>query len=426
MSHSYNATMSPDGVMTVFSVPIFVECEKRRSDDEVFQFDETWISKAVAKAKQREEDGYLPPLHIRHHDHVVGANDNVRASGYFKITGVQSIRFKGKTKTAIIADLMITDPQTQEDVIAKRLPYRSVEIFDVNDPGIDSLALLDHEAPFLELPMLMVRGVGSVASATFSKADALVIDKEGYSGNNSVLIFDNNGVSMACGPKKTKMQDETKKEDENMEAAAPAMDIGAICAAIEDGTISVSDMEAIVASIGNRKAATMESAPEEEKKETMGEGYKEAKAPAPMEDKMSRLASENDILRARLEMLEASQSTQKDVAVAMSRLSGRALGSDIETRLTNYRKEFGQAAFKRHVEEIARAVSAPSKADKTEMFSNAVGGGFSKAVMAYTNKGADAVEKAAKFSREWSSLREHGHCRMSEERYIEVNMNRIN
>ncbi|GAG36311.1 unnamed protein product, partial [marine sediment metagenome] len=139
----YDATDTDDALI-IHRVPIFVECER-----DGVNFDGAWIGAAVSKAMKRQRGGYMPPLHVRHH---ADGNDP-QAAGFFKIVGTASIDFQGTRRSAVLADLIITDPDTRREVMQKRLPYRSVEIFNIEQPGFDSLALLDHEAPFLELPM---------------------------------------------------------------------------------------------------------------------------------------------------------------------------------------------------------------------------------------------------------------------------------
>jgi len=136
---------------TIFHrVPIFAECAR---GDAVFNAE--WIAQAVASAKQQERDGYFPPLHTRHHEPATDVTDAVRAAGYFRILDAGPLTMQGRRVTAIYADLIVTDPFLAGEIERARYPYRSVEIFNTEGPpNIDSLALLDHEAPYLRLPML--------------------------------------------------------------------------------------------------------------------------------------------------------------------------------------------------------------------------------------------------------------------------------
>ena len=159
----YDATRQGDGSLIIHRVPIFCACERSN-----IEFDDTWISSAVMKSKQHEREGYLAPLHISHHEPVETANEPVKACGYFRVLGTEPITFRGSRRTAVMADLVITCPETQQEVMAKRLPYRSVEIFDTTMPAFDGLALLAHEAPFLELPMLMVANLKDQLNGTIA------------------------------------------------------------------------------------------------------------------------------------------------------------------------------------------------------------------------------------------------------------------
>lgn len=288
----YSASRGPDGILTVHAVPIFVACE--RGD---MVFDAEWIDAAVLKAKAAEADGYLPPLHVRHHDKK-GDSPDVRAAGFFRILGTQTISFKGERRLAVMADLVITDPLVQAEVLGKRLPYRSVEIFNVEKPALDSLALLDHEAPFLELPMLMVRSLtdqagrtevtpGSlVASATFRHDWAL----QGSSGDGSLAASFKRGNHAHLLFREAPMDDEDKKPkpdaaerpadtdavkgeseqnanadpfgkkpgeegeegedgEAELETTGSVPGVETIIAAIQSGSISVADLAAVMAAI---------------------------------------------------------------------------------------------------------------------------------------------------------------------------------
>jgi len=362
----YRAT-STDGVLVIHDVPIFVECSRGEHD-----FSRDWINAAVAKAMQAEHDGYLPPLHVRHHGKT-GMDDPVKAAGFFRIKGTQEISFKGSVRMAVVADLHITDPSVKEDVLAKRLPYRSVEIFDVDKPALDSLALLDHEAPYLELPMLMVSDVSDqdsvshmqrgVAHATFynpwlqrhadtfnpvvacfrrgSSAIVLFEDKPIMSKNKQVQFGEKaDEESMGgYGPKGRKMSDSSSKKEETKDSEQMqegAMDCASICEAIKSGTISVADMAAIQQAIAEMTSAQakpeegMADEPMEDDEAKMQEDEKDKKDAPPMStasmsgvpasavQAMARIAGENAALKARLDARDAADRRRDDVTVAVA------------------------------------------------------------------------------------------------------------
>jgi len=421
----YSATMGADGVLTVHRVPIFVECE--RGD---VKFDAEWISAAVAKAKQAEAEGYLPPLHIRHHEAATEATNAVRASGFFRILGVEAIRFKGETRLAVVADLIVTDPATQQEILSKRLPYRSVEIFNVEKPAIDSLALLDHEAPFLELPMLMVAEVNrlgqeaAVPHATLQVSAGSTVAASFRRGARAALLFRTEDYAMADTEK-----NDGKGKDEKM-AEGAKLDVSAIVKAIKDGSISVAEMDQILAAIEEAEGKS-------EHKEPDGD---EGTAPTPtvpgasmkkdneeLSVQFAALKGELDGTKAEITALKAEKAKSEFVAAAMKRLDGCVLGAEFEPELAAFYSKHGAEAAAAYVESFSkRAVRAQGDDARGAMFAAQTGKGaqLSAAVLKFEKDGPSAVEKAAAFSAEWRALNGRG-TRLSEEAYIAANMARV-
>lgn len=425
---TYRATRNNAGHLVIHAVPIFVECSRGETT-----FGADWIAAAVAKAKQAEVEGYMPPLHVRHHeDTPVG--DPARPAGFFRITHAGPMTFKGKPRLAVFADLIVTDPFVGEEVLQMRLPYRSVEIFDVADPSIGSLALLDHEAPYLQLPMLMVGEVDGtetpVASATFrnpwlarSTGEAAPVVASFRDGRRArFFIEDDENMT------KTKFEAypkaDEKKDGEDM-ADGPAMDVGAICAAIKSGEISVADMDALLAAIAEQKGAG--EAPAEAPEVAAPVPGEAMKADTKLTEQFAALAGENKALKARLDERDAAETRRTDVAAALKRLEGRPLGADLEGDLVAFHKEHGPKAFAAYVGKIATTFGTlegtPAEGGRGANFA-AHPTNSSEAVLAFVEKGAEATEKAAKFSAEWRQLHDAGHTRMSEQRYVEIGMAR--
>lgn len=454
----YRATRDENGALIVHGVPIFVECEKsvgRGDKAKVHQFDAEWIGEAVLKAQQQEAEGYLAPLHIRHH-----GDDGVRAAGFFRVTGTSRIRFRGEDRLAVVADLVVTDEQAQREILQCRLPWRSVEILNVDKPSLDSLALLDHEVPFLRLPMLAVREVeGAVAGATVQRNPTPTVAAIFRRGRSAALLF------QMDDDKKPDEKDEKKAapfakeggneapEDGEQAAENVEPDVAAIVKAIADGSISVAGLQQIVEAIQARGGSG--DAGQETKPEGQAPPKQKAQAPAPqqmtqtttdkttMTDKitqdgadavklkadldattvkMAALQGQVEGLNAKLAAREASDKRRDDVAKALKDLAGRPLGSDLEARLVRFHESYGGEAFTAYVGEMAKAVGvtpggvAPLPPQTKKL---------PAVVMKYQDKGADAVEKAAEFAAEWRNLHETGHTRMTEERYVELSMNRL-
>jgi hypothetical protein len=452
----YNATQEPDGTLVVHDVPIFLECERNG-----IEFDREWIDKAVERAKQSERDGYFPPLHVRHHE----LSNDVRPAGFFRITGVERVPFKGETKLAILADLVITDPTVRGEVLSKRLPYRSVEIYDVDKPGIDSLALLDHEAPYLELPMLAISNIlgvdtgfaDSVASATFSNPWALGrVDSD----ERMVALFQRGRSAHYLtqdprrGEKMADKDDDEKddeKDSESMSVDAPpfaesdsddeagespaapkepeteSLNVEAVVKAIVSGSISVAAMDEILEAVVKQKSRSGAPTPQPA-----------APAPVPGAEAMSKdtrkaaldvakLQGRIDALEAKLRERDNNDKRRDDVAVALQRLEGRPLGANLKEKLAKFHADHGALAFKEYVDSLVTTFgAAPIDYTRAAYFAGqSVSAKLSKAVRRYQNHGADALEKAIKFSREWETLHETGGTRMDEERYVDLNMNKL-
>jgi hypothetical protein len=445
----YKAHRNEMGHLVVQNVPIFVTCKRGDSS-----FDKQWLEQAVMAARQAELEGYLPPLHIRHHDD----GPQPEPAGFFRIRGSGPITFKGKQRTAIYADLTITRPMVEEDILKARLPYRSVEIFDVDVPTINSLALLDHEPPYLELPMLMVASVDGeangpnfqpVASATFSnpyRSDAVESSepmvacfRRGHSAQlffqdtESMSITNTSPKAKASKPakgakfaddgedKKSDATAEDKKDGENMEGE-PALDVAAVCKAISDGSISVADMEAIKAAIMAQVSATE---PEEEEAPepvatvpTPGDAMKNKSTNG---QSFAAMQGKIDALEAKLQERESSEQRKDDIATAMKRLEGRPMGADIESKLTAFHKGHGASAFKDYVDSLCANFAARAGDDPAAANFKGATDGASKVALAYVDQGTDAVTQAIKFSREWDLVKNSG-TRMSEDRYVAINM----
>lgn len=144
-----------------------------------------------------------------------------------------------------------------------------------------------------------------------------------------------------------------------------------------------------------------------------------------MSVQMAAIAGENAALKLRLDARDDAETLKEDVAAALKRLDGRAIGSDPETEFVAFHKEHGAAAFKSYVDAMAKNLGIlPGDDGKGNAFQGQLGK-VSDVAMKYQTEGSDAVDKAAHFSTEWKTLHEAGMTRMSEERYVGVNMAKL-
>lgn len=153
--NGFEVREEPDGSHTLLDVPIFFECER---DGE--NYDAAYLATVFDKFRSWERDGHLPPMTVGHRRRD---RQEPTGAGFFRATRLGS--FRGRK--AIFADLTYTNPAVWDDVVRKRLPYRSAEatLPKDGDPEIESLALLAN-APFLQMPMTFPATAGDVTRVT--------------------------------------------------------------------------------------------------------------------------------------------------------------------------------------------------------------------------------------------------------------------
>lgn len=208
----YRAEQQKDGTWTIFDVPVFAEAVDTRGPKPL-KFDAGWLSRALMIAQQREREGYLPPLHVRHHD----GQADVAAAGHFRLTRVAPMAYEGQQRMALYADLVGVPDEVYQQVRAGRLPYRSVEIHK-GLREIDSLALLDHEVPFFRFELLRIADEGAVKPAAAATPAAIQTAK---AARLPALVFAQ-GVTIMADEKKPEDAKKFEQADGEPGAAAPA------------------------------------------------------------------------------------------------------------------------------------------------------------------------------------------------------------
>lgn len=143
----YRAERSGDGVV-VHDVPIFGELPAwERSNPE--PVGREFHLAALKRAREREKDQYLPPLHICHH-----GDGEVTFAGRFRLTDVGRLTYEGRERSCLFATLYTT-AEVAREIQSGRLQYCSVELgMNWDDPEIEALALLDHEPPHFKFPLI--------------------------------------------------------------------------------------------------------------------------------------------------------------------------------------------------------------------------------------------------------------------------------
>ena len=436
----YRATREGE-TLTIHRVPIFVDCEREYQDRTVV-FDAKWVAGAVATAMQQQRDNYLPPLHIWHHDD--DGKRTAKRAGTFRITDAAPISLKGTRRIAIMADLIITDKSAQKDILKSELPYRSVEIYDVEEAKINSLALLDTEPPFLELPMLAISKVeGDTAAPRSSVIDTVIPGaKSGLvrvaslcRGPTAHLLFKEEPEMDAKTPEQVaadavedrkqaelfKDDDKKKDGDKKEEMQSAPLDVSSVVKAIESGEISVADMDAILAAI-QAQGGPAETPEDKEPAPAAVPGQSVMKKE--MTPDVVQMRAELDGLKLKDAQRDSDQKRKDDVGTAMERLRDRPLGDHDALRktLSDFHKEAkgNEALFTAYVDALDKN-NPPLPGDDPFL---GTGGNLPEVAMKYQKDGPAVVEKVAKISRSWQDAKRHGVTSLSEERYIEVQMMR--
>lgn len=146
----YRAVKLDSGDYNVYDVPVFgeVPAGEKYAPESIGR---RWMSRAIREARRLERDqNYLPPLHVEHH--MTG--NPVEHAGYFRLRRITVMPVDGQDMAVLTADLLHIPAETFERIKAGRLPYRSVEVIDWDNPHINSLALLSTDEPFFRFPLL--------------------------------------------------------------------------------------------------------------------------------------------------------------------------------------------------------------------------------------------------------------------------------
>jgi hypothetical protein len=149
----YAADQEADGTWNVRGVPLLA-VHKRFGQD----FDRPWLEAALERAQVLYARQYVGPLHVHHHSLFSG---NVYQAGSFMPTAIKDLVFGDLEQAVpvIVGDLLKIPAGVYSALRRGDLPYLSVELDpDFTRPKINSVALLEHEAPYFPFPLLTVGG----------------------------------------------------------------------------------------------------------------------------------------------------------------------------------------------------------------------------------------------------------------------------
>ncbi len=230
------------------------------------------------------------------------------------------------------------------------------------------------------------------------------------------------------GDKKDK-DDDKDKDMEADEDGGGGLDVKAVVKAISDGSISVAEMDEILAAIQAQGGET------EEEPEAKPEPAAPAMVPgaamkkgamtvqmAALQGEMAAMKVKDRERDAKDDERDATDVRRDDVAKALKRLEGRAIGSEPQAKFAAFRKVHGPEAFKAHIDAMASGLGVlGSEAGAVTFTANDPK--TPECVLKFSKDGPDQGEKAARFAANWQKLTDSGlHLGQTQARYVETNM----
>lgn len=174
------ARKQADGNYCVFNVDVFgvgaptAALDQDQVEQRTGNINRAWLQAAVTRhVKLRAENGYVPPVHVWHNDDSTNTNRDkvgfatelrlgdggapVAKFSYPEKDGVREVLIaRANDPNRLYTTIRDIEPKVFQMILDRKLPYRSVEILDINVPDISSLALMFSTPPFFALRPLCV------------------------------------------------------------------------------------------------------------------------------------------------------------------------------------------------------------------------------------------------------------------------------
>lgn len=200
---AYKARREQDQTWTLTGVPIFSFVRKGEKGAP-FNIDKQWLDTTLANLRKRHGTGYYPPVHVHHH----GTEKPTFLVGQFEAERVAPYDFGTERQPALYVTLKGIPDHAFHAIWEGQYPYVSVEIVRYGDREIDSLALLDDDAPFFRFRLLNRHSIeieagsptpGKEMAGVFSDSDAVQVAVPTGSVNFCAAEVPSMGKFVLCG-----------------------------------------------------------------------------------------------------------------------------------------------------------------------------------------------------------------------------------
>ncbi len=399
---AYRAQQNADGTWNIFDVPTYPAHERKLPtgyrDGElqykIFKVDTAWLEKTLSYHKfKRDEESFLYPLHINHHEYCGGSQgEQVLGAGFHMPRRIGKIKLDGKETDVMFEDLIGVPPEVFALIEKGQLPYCSVEVLNIAENVLSSLSLMQHHVPYFAFPLITIGAKEyhptantSLATASFAKAmESAAAYSRSYEGGSTM-------------PKPEDDKDSADKSKEVKPGEAPAAPAAAPSGAAAGGLEGKLDvMISMLTKLLSGAAATPPP----------DAGGISAPVPAAASKAAANegaLQGEVAALRARLDSNDRKEALKAKSKQWAAELAPYNLGVDVESQLFTMATDpqRGEAAAVAYVEAVKKnvapmpppAFAAAATAGGTPIAA-APTGAFPKEVLAYQKDGVEAMNRA--------------------------------
>ncbi len=447
---NYPAVQNEDGTWNVMGVRMYASHERKvpigykngEVEYRTIKVGRKELEEIVAYHKaMRSDQKFLFPLHVNHHEYVVGrTNQAVMGAGYFIPTAVIREKLDGKQEDVLIGNLIGVRPHVFAMMERNELPYCSVERLELDKPVLSSLSSMEHDVPYFKFPLMTI-GAKTPHAKFMAAPPAVLASVEAASLASAVtlsLAYEQFGKKDDDKPADDKPADDSKGNGEGGDKPAadapPGTEAGeekpvacekcGYVAQDEDEELEGDDMGKLGSAIALlteqmgkllKIAGVQDTAPAPTQGGTPGVQAASLAAALTGGNADAVARAKSDAERdAKIALLERQGTMREQAKKWAAELVAYNLGADIEQKLYDMAMDVkrGEAACVAYVE-ATKKVGTPMP-PRSSAFLPASGTGGStlegqmpQEVLAYSKDGPEAVQKALVAYASWADAKSH-------------------